>query len=115
MAKTAKRLIPKNDEISYKNKDVIVSSNAIKKLFLERCIQLDMSPYDIAYLGLGMKRRFLKEYWLGTVDPRISKSLTQEQIIELLKYVGIEIKISVILKPLENSPVQELKSRLNEQ
>jgi len=105
--------LPKNDEISYKNRDVIVSSNVIKKLFIQRCLEMNMSPYDVAFLGLGKKKRFIKNYWLDTVDPRVSKSFTQDDVIELLKYVGIEIKITAILKPLENSPVQELKERLN--
>ena len=105
--------LPKNDEISYKNADVIVSSSVLRKLFLQRCAEINLSPYDVAYFGCGIKKRFIKEYWIGTIDPRVSKSFTQEDVIKLLKHVGIEVKVTAILKPLSDSPVQQEINRRN--
>lgn len=86
--------------------DIIISSGAIKKQFIERCQELKVSPYTVA-LATGVSYHAMKHHYINNPCPSASHNLSQEKFLNMLEAVGIDIRVIVKV-----SSVDEAKERM---
>lgn len=99
------------DESKYDYIDVIVSSGRIRRAFFQRCKDLSIDPMRIA-LRAGFSASAFKRHYLNCPKPTAKNGFPQEQFIEMLKIVGIEIKVLVKTKPFSETYVELEKHNL---
>ena len=96
-------------ESRFRYLDVIVSSGKIRRLFFSRCKELEIDPYELS-IRAGITNGSFKTNYIDNPMPECTKSFDQEKVLKMLELAGIKIKVSVILKPLEEVAV-ELKKK----
>ena len=92
-----------NSSIPQSNRfDLIVCSQELKKKIKERIDILKLSLYRLcAQLELDYKKTQL---WMNLSDPTNSNQrLKQWQVIQLAESLGIDIRITIVMKPLETA------------
>jgi len=88
----------------YKHIDVIVSSGEIRKLFFQRCKDMNVDPYRVA-MAAGIKPSVFKQYYVDNPEPICAKPFNQSSFIKTLEIVGIDIKVLVKTKPFNETYV----------
>ena len=84
------------DEANFNYIDVIISSGEIRKLFFQRCKEIQVDPYRMA-MQVGIKSSTFKRAYVDTPTPTATKSFPQKKFIDLLELVGINIRVTVVL------------------
>lgn len=106
-----KQRAAKWNETHFNYLDVIVSSGKIKREFFSRCKELNIDPLKLA-LKVGISKKAFIEQYQRTEEPHCTKSFSQDKFIEMIELVGIDIKILVKLKPLEDCVVELKKQKI---
>jgi hypothetical protein len=97
------------DEARFKYADIIVSSGIIRREFFERCKELRIDPIKLA-VKHGISINAFNTNYVKTEFPQCTKSFDQEKFLKMIESIGINIRVSVILKPLSEVSV-ELKKK----
>ncbi len=90
--------------------DIIVSSAELKRLILDRCDELGVSIYNVSDEA-GINYNTFKQLYLQKDEPQCSPALRQEHIIKMAELVGIKVKVTLVLTPIDKVDVEELKNR----
>jgi hypothetical protein len=79
----------------------IVSSKKIKKEIIERCNDLGVSLYEVVSRA-DVSWGTVKSFYMKTEEPESRPSLRAEDIMKIAELIGIEIRVAVLRKPIEN-------------
>ena len=101
----SKKTTPKFGQDRYKHIDIIVSSGRIRREFFSRCKLMELNSVTVA-MKAGLSIRAFNEEYLNNTEPVACSKLPQDKFIKMLELVGIEIKVQVILKPLDKNIVE---------
>lgn len=82
--------------------DVIISSGEIRKLFFQRCKELDINPYSLA-MSAGLSVKSFRDNYVMTEIPHCSKTFPQEKFIKMLEMIGINVKVTISVLPAEKA------------
>lgn len=84
------------DEANFNYIDVIISSGEIRRLFFQRCKELQLDVYRMA-MEAGINPATFKRAYVDTPTPTATKRFPQKKFLTLLELVGINIRVTVIL------------------
>lgn len=93
------------DEANYSYIDVIISSGEIRKLFYDRCRQLEVKPLNVA-MEAGIRPGTFKTQYIEKILPVATKRLNQQAFLKALEMVGIHIKVIVSTEDIELTEVK---------
>jgi hypothetical protein len=82
--------------------DIIISSGKIKKLFFERCLELELNPYSVAMTAKISMNAFKKHY-VNNPCPSATHTMPQEKFLNMLEMVGIDIRVLIKVQPIEKA------------
>jgi aminopeptidase C len=99
------------DEANFNYVDVIISSGEIRRLFFQRCKELQVDVYRMA-MQVGIQPTTFKRAYVDEPNPTATKRFPQKKFLDLLELVGINIRVTVILDPTEQSREQLVKKGL---
>jgi aminopeptidase C len=100
MAKKINGLLQKWDEANFNYIDVIISSGEIRRLFFQRCKELQVDVYRMA-MQVGINPTTFKRAYVDVPNPTATKRFPQKKFLDLLEIVGINIRVTVIVDPVE--------------
>ena len=103
-----RKFVRKWGETKYKYIDVIVSSGLIKQEFLKRCNELSIDPYAVG-LKASISTNILRDHYINDAFPKCSSSFPQKKFLKMIELVGIDVRVTVILKPLDKLSVEGMK------
>lgn len=89
--------------------DIIVASVELKKLFLSRCKELDVYPNQ-ACMASGITYSLFSKHFLNRTDALSSQYLRQDKIINVFKTIGIDIKITAIIRGIDEQRLDEIRN-----
>lgn len=90
------------NDLKFRYFDIIVSSGVIRREFFRRCKDLNLDPIRLAEKHGIVGSTFEKNYIKNDV-PECTRSFSQEHFLKMLESIGIDIKVIVSLKPLEDT------------
>ena len=93
------------DEYKFSYADVIVSSGEIKRLFFQRCKDLKIDPNTLA-IKHGISVHSFSVNYVKTQYPQCTRTFDQEKFLKMIESIGINVRVVVALKPLEEISVQ---------
>lgn len=93
------------DEYRFSYADVIVSSGEIRRLFFQRCKDLKIDPHSLA-IKHGISVNAFSVNYVKTQYPQCTRSFDQEKFLKMIESIGINVRVVVALKPLEEISVQ---------
>ena len=79
----------------------IVSSKKIKKEIVDRCNDLGVSMYELVSRA-DVSWSTVKNFYLKDEDPDSRPSLRAEDLMKIAELIGIEIRVAVLRKPIED-------------
>lgn len=82
--------------------DIIISSGKIKKLFFERCLELELNPYSVAMTAKISMSAF-KTHYVNNPCPSATQTLPQEKVINMLEMVGIDVRVLIKVHPIDKA------------
>ncbi len=100
-----KKMAAASAERHFKYIDIIVSSGEIRRRFFQRCRDLNIDPYRVA-MAAGFQPSIFKKFYVNAPEPVCTRSFDQEKFIKMLEFVGIDIKVSIIVKPFSETFVR---------
>lgn len=93
------------DERAFSYADVIVSSGEIRRLFFQRCRDLQIDPNTLA-IKHGISINSFSVNYVKTEFPQCTRTFDQEKFLKMIESIGINIRVLVAVKPLEEISVQ---------
>jgi len=97
------------DEQKFSYADIVVSSGEIRRLFFQRCRDLGVDPNSLA-MRHGISVNAFNTHYVRTSFPQCTRTFDQEKFLKMIESIGINIRVVVALKPLDEVSV-ELKER----
>lgn len=82
--------------------DVIISSGEIRKLFFQRCKELDIDPYSLA-MSANISVKSFRDNYVMTEVPHCSKTFPQEKFIKMLEMIGINVRVTISILSAEKA------------
>jgi hypothetical protein len=82
--------------------DIIISSGIIKRMFFERCQELEINPNSVAF-SVGVSIHAFRTHYVNNPCPSATNTFPQEKFIKMLERVGIDIKVVVSQLSIEET------------
>lgn len=82
--------------------DLITCSQELRKVIKGRIEELSVSMHDLCS-QIGINYRFVQS-WMNITDPaQNSQPMSQWDVIQLAEALGIDIRVTIVLKPKETA------------